>query len=121
MEDHPDDESVWRSGQLEPLLLNRSYRLIFSTHPAKLSITHNSGGSQFRAEFDIGESCEAAPDDDDAGRRIARARKVAPKAGKFDDVECQRSDFASSIAGVGDEAIENPDLTPGQSDVRRLV
>lgn len=91
------------------------------TPTAKLSITHNSGGSKFRTEFDIGESCEAAPDDDDAGRGIACARKVAPKAGKFDDVECQRSDFASSIAGVGDEAIENPDLTPGQSDVRRLV
>lgn len=29
MEDHPDDESVWRSGQLEPLLLNRSFKLIF--------------------------------------------------------------------------------------------
>ena len=29
IEDHPDSESVWQSGQLEPLLFSRSFRLFF--------------------------------------------------------------------------------------------
>ena len=49
-------------------------------------------------------------DDDEAGQRIASALNVAQKAGTFDHVECQCSDFASSISGVCHEAIESYDL-----------
>lgn len=37
------------------------------------------------------------------------------------DVERQRSDFASSIAGVGNKTAQNPDLDACQCDIRRLV
>jgi hypothetical protein len=33
-------------------------------HPASLSITHKSCCSNFGAEFDIGQPCKAAPDDE---------------------------------------------------------
>lgn len=36
----------------------------FRLPPVRLSITHISGRSDFCAEFDIGKSQEAAPDDD---------------------------------------------------------
>lgn len=83
------------------------------THPAKLSITHISCGSDFRTEFDIGETGETAPDDDDAGWRIAGTCQIIAKASELCDVVCQRALSAASIARVGDEVVENADLGPG--------
>ncbi len=86
-----------------------------------LSITHNCSGSKFRSEFDIGESCEATSDNNDAGLWIAGSRKIVTEARELDEVECQCSSVAASITGLRNEAIEDPDLALGQSDVRWLV
>lgn len=85
--------------------------LPYGKHSAKLSITHNSGSPDFRTEFYIGKARNTAPDDDNAGWWVTGAREIAAEAGKFGNVECQGPFSTSSIAWVGDNVVENGDLS----------
>ncbi|MEH2470618.1 hypothetical protein V1281_000140 [Nitrobacteraceae bacterium AZCC 2161] len=61
------------------------------TSTLKLSITHISGRSDFRAEFDIGKSREAAPDDDVSRWGVASSGQIAAQSCELDQVECKGS------------------------------
>ena len=59
----------------------------FRTPTPKLSITHNSRGSNLGADFDVREPRETAPDHDVTRRLVAGPSEVAAEASKFCKVE----------------------------------
>ncbi|GAC1552874.1 MAG: hypothetical protein NVS2B5_10860 [Beijerinckiaceae bacterium] len=76
-----------------------------SKPPAVLSITHIFDSSKLCAEFYVGQSREAAPDDSISRWRIAGPGQIAAQPSEFGKIECEGSWATSSIAEIAHEPV----------------